>query len=162
MKPHSLGAWRREVGYVAQDDRLISGTIAENISFFDPDLDMQKVHGAALGAYIHEEIMRMPMQYLSLVGDMGSALSGGQKQRILLARAIYRNPKILILDEGTANLDAETEALIVRVVKAFPSTRIVVAHRPALLEAADVVYCLRDGNLHRMHRSELRLGEIMA
>lgn len=82
----------------------------------------------------------MPMQYLTLVGDMGSTLSGGQRQRILLARALYRNPKILILDEGTANLDKQNEELIANLIDQMTITRIVVAHRPALLRRAERVF----------------------
>jgi ATP-binding cassette subfamily B protein RaxB len=133
-------AWRNEVGVVAQDDRLLSGTIADNIAGFDPDLDMQRVVSAAMGAQVHGDIMRAPMQYLTLVGDMGSTLSGGQRQRVLLARALYRNPKILILDEGTANLDEQNEALIADLIDQMQITRIVVAHRPALLRRAKRVF----------------------
>ena len=140
-------AWRAQVGVVSQDDRLLSGTIADNIAFFDPDLDMQRVQQAAWAAQVHEDILRMPMQYLSLVGDMGSTLSGGQRQRVLLARALYRQPRILILDEGTANLDVETEEVIGDLIAALPITRIVVAHRPALLKRADRVLTVQDGRL---------------
>lgn len=140
-------SWRENVGVVAQDDRLLSGTIADNIAFFDPDLDMERVQQAAFAAQVHEDIARMPMQYLSLVGDMGSALSGGQKQRILLARALYRRPSILVLDEGTANLDVQTEEVIADLIAQLPITRIVIAHRPALLERADRVLVMASGNL---------------
>jgi ATP-binding cassette subfamily B protein RaxB len=133
-------SWRNEVGVVAQDDRLLSGTIADNIGGFDPDLDMQRVVSAAVASQVHADIMRSPMQYLTLVGDMGSTLSGGQRQRVLLARALYRNPKILILDEGTANLDEQNEALIADLIDQMPITRIVVAHRPALLRRAKRVF----------------------
>jgi len=133
-------SWRDEIGVVAQDDRLLSGTIADNIAGFDPDLDMQRVVQAAIAAQVHSDIMRAPMQYLTLVGDMGSTLSGGQRQRVLLARALYRNPKILILDEGTANLDEQNEALIADLIDQMPITRIVVAHRPALLRRAKRVF----------------------
>ena len=87
----------------------------------------------------------MPMQYLSLVGDMGSTLSGGQRQRVLLARALYRRPKILVLDEGTANLDERTEELIADLIAELPITRIVVAHRPALIRRATCVYSVEGG-----------------
>lgn len=101
------------MGVVMQDDRLLSGTLAENIAFFDTNMDMARVEKCARAAAIHDEIEAMPMGYQSLVGDMGSALSGGQMQRMLLARALYPNPAILMLDEGTANLDAESERKII-------------------------------------------------
>lgn len=138
-------AWRQHVGVVAQDDRLLSGSVADNIAFFDPDLDMQRVEAAAVSARVHNDINCMPMQYRSLVGDMGSSLSGGQRQRILLARALYRNPRILILDEGTANLDPKTEDEIAELVGQLAITRIVIAHRPALIERADRVFMITGG-----------------
>ena len=95
-----------------QDDQLLSGTIADNICFFDPTFDHQWMIDCAQTAGIHDEIMAMPMAYNSLIGDMGSSFSGGQKQRVLLARALYRKPKILFLDEGTAHLDVEKERQI--------------------------------------------------
>ena len=140
-------AWRRHFGVVSQEDQLLSGTIADNIAFFDPDLDMRRVHQAALAAKVHEDIVRMPMQYLSIVGDMGSGLSGGQRQRVLLARALYREPSVLFLDEGTANLDGETEQEIVDLIRHMSVTRVVVAHRPALIEAADAVYRVAGGKV---------------
>lgn len=142
--PELWQAWRSQVGVVAQDDRLLSGSIADNIAFFDQDLDMEHVVATASAACVHEDIARMPMQYLSLIGDMGAALSGGQRQRILLARALYRNPKLLLLDEGTANLDEQAEEAIARLVSSLPITRIVVAHRPALIRNASRI-CRVDG-----------------
>ena len=140
-------SWRKHVGVVTQDDQLLSGTIADNISFFDPEIDMAKVQDAARAAKVHDDIVSMPLQYLSPVGDMGSTLSRGQHQRVLLARALYRDPRVLFLDEGTANLDQDTEAKIVELVASLPITRIVVAHRPALLQAADTVYHVVDGTV---------------
>ncbi|MEP3889175.1 MAG: peptidase domain-containing ABC transporter [Hellea sp.] len=131
--------WRERIGVVMQDDKLLSGTIADNISFFDPEMDMKKVVEAARKAQIHDEISAIPMNYASMVGDMGSILSGGQKQRVLLARALYHDPKVLFLDEGTANLDAKTERIIVDIIANMPITRIIVAHRPAFIEASDRV-----------------------
>ena len=150
-------AWREKIGVVAQDDRLLSGTIADNIAFFDPDLDMLRVQQAAAAAQVHDDIALMPMQYLSLVGDMGSTLSGGQRQRVLLARALYRQPHILILDEGTANLDVQTEEVVAGLIAQLPITRIVVAHRPALLQHADRVLLLKDGALGEIEE-EARLA----
>ncbi len=137
-----LAQWRQHIGVVMQDDRLLSGTIADNISFFDPEMDMQKVYRAAQAAHIHEEIKTIPMNYLSMVGDMGSILSGGQKQRVLLARALYHSPSVLFLDEGTANLDSETEKEIVSVIAQLDITRVIVAHRPAFIKAANQLFTL--------------------
>ena len=129
--------WRSQIGVVMQDDRLLSGTLADNISFFDPEIDMQRVYKAATSAQIHDTIAALPMNYQLQIGDMGSVLSGGQRQRVLLARALYQDPSVLFLDEGTANLDVETESAIVKIIKDLPITRIIVAHRPAFLEASD-------------------------
>lgn len=137
--------WRSQVGVVAQDDQLLSGSIADNIAFFDPDMNMEQIVTAATAARVHDNIMRMPMQYLSLVGDMGSALSGGQRQRVLLARALYRQPRLLLLDEGTANLDEEVEAEIADLIAALPITRIAIAHRPALIQKAHRILRFSEG-----------------
>jgi ATP-binding cassette subfamily B protein RaxB len=102
-------AYREQIAAVMQDDQLLSGSIADNICFFDQSFDMDWMMQCARMAAIHDEIMAMPMTYNSLIGDMGSSLSGGQKQRVLLARALYRRPKILFLDEGTAHLDVALE-----------------------------------------------------
>ena len=131
--------WRSKIGVVMQDDKLLSGTIADNISFFDPEMDMNKVVEAAKKAQIHDEIAAIPMNYTSMVGDMGSILSGGQKQRVLLARALYHDPQVLFLDEGTANLDTKTEQTIVEIIAKMPITRVIVAHRPAFIKASDNV-----------------------
>jgi ATP-binding cassette subfamily B protein RaxB len=147
-------SWRNDIGVVAQDDRLLSGTLADNIAGFDPDLEMERVIAAAVAAQVHADIMRTPMQYLTLVGDMGSTLSGGQRQRVLLARALYRSPKILILDEGTANLDEQNEALIADLIDEMQITRIVVAHRPALLRRAKRVFTVSSRKLIPVERGD--------
>lgn len=154
--------WRSQIGVVAQDDRLLSGTLADNIAFFDPDLNMERVQRAAVAARVHDEIARMPMNYLTLVGDMGSSLSGGQRQRILLARALYRQPRVLILDEGTANLDPVTEDAIADLISGMHITRIVVAHRPALIGRATRVVRVESGQLVdiRSARALREAGEV--
>lgn len=139
--------WRSSIGVVQQDDELLMGTIADNICFYDAYLDMKRVIECATAAAVHEEISAMPMGYLSLVGDMGSSLSGGQRQRVLLARALYRRPKLLFLDESTANLDAEAEVRIADLIENLPVTRVVIAHRPELVLRARKVFELRHGRL---------------
>ena len=126
-------------GSVAQDDVLFSGSISENISFFDENPQPQKVAHCAQMAMIHEEIAQMPMGYETLIGDMGSALSGGQKQRIILARALYREPKILFLDEATSHLDVANEKAINENLKALNITKIMVANRKETIDSADRV-----------------------
>jgi len=143
-------AWRESFGTVMQDDTLLAGSIAENIAFFDATIDMDRVREAARDASIAGEIEAMPMEYGTLVGDMGAQLSGGQRQRILIARALYRKPKIILFDEGTANLDAENETRIAEVLANLAPTRIVVAHRSHLVSVADIVYEVRGGRVSRV------------
>lgn len=149
-----LRAVRTRMGVVMQDDRLLSGPLADNIAFFDPDMDMTKVEQCARAAHIHDEIAAMPMGYRTLVGDMGSALSAGQLQRVLLARALYSEPALLVLDEGTANLDTSNERRIVAALSALPITQLIIAHRPQAIAAATRVVALVDGRLQEVqHRS---------
>jgi len=148
MQRYGYAAMRRRVGTVMQDDTLFAGSIAENITFFDTEPDLDKLASCARRAAIHQDVLAMPMGYNSLVGEMGGILSAGQRQRILLARALYREPEILILDEGTANLDATTEATIVRMIRDLDITRICVAHRNAMVTVADRVVLVQGGSLH--------------
>jgi ATP-binding cassette subfamily B protein RaxB len=129
--------YREHVGAVMQEDQLLSGSIADNICFFDPSFDHERMVQCAHLAGIHKEIMDMPMTYNSLIGDMGSSLSGGQKQRVMLARALYRQPRILFMDEGTAHLDVDSEKHINDSLKRLQITRISVAHRPEIGSGAD-------------------------
>jgi ATP-binding cassette subfamily B protein RaxB len=144
-------ALRKSIGVVVQDDQLLSGWIADNICFFDESFELEHMMRCAQLAGIHEEICRMPMAYNSLIGDMGTSLSGGQKQRILLARALYRRPRLLFMDEGTSHLDLATERQVTAAVKALGLTRIVIAHRPETIASAPRWLMLCDGQLSEPH-----------
>jgi ATP-binding cassette subfamily B protein RaxB len=132
-----LEAYRAQIGCVLQDDRLFAGSIAENIAGFNPSPDPELIQQVARFAAIHSEIVHMPMGYETLVGDMGSSLSGGQMQRIVLARALYRGPRILLLDEATSHLDEENERAINEAIRRLPISRVIVAHRRSTLDMAD-------------------------
>lgn len=138
---------RRMIGTVMQDDVLFAGSIADNISFFDIHADTEWIARCAEMAAIAGDIAGMPMQYNTLVGDMGTVLSGGQKQRILLARALYKKPSILFLDEATSHLDVDREQQVNAAVKALNMTRIIVAHRPETIATADRVVVIHAGKI---------------
>ncbi|PMQ13997.1 Lactococcin-G-processing and transport ATP-binding protein LagD [Pseudomonas sp. AD21] len=131
------------IGTVLQDDDLFSGSIADNICFFDHQPDQEWIETCARMAAIDDDIKSMSMGYNTSIGDMGSVLSGGQKQRILLARALYKRPKILLLDEATSHLDLEKEKEVNNAVANLKMTRIIVAHRPDTIAAADRVIQMR-------------------
>lgn len=128
--------YRQQVAAVMQNDELLSGSVADNIAFFDSPIDMKKVMYCAELAAIHDDISAMPMGYDSLIGDMGSSLSGGQKQRVILARALYKKPKILFMDEATSHLDTVLEADINEAVKSLDITRVIIAHRKETIASA--------------------------
>lgn len=137
--------YRDLIGSVMQNDILFAGSIMDNISFFDASLDKVQVEKAARVAQIHGDIMAMPMGYNSMVGDMGSSLSGGQVQRVILARALYRQPRVLILDEATSHLDVARESAINDAIKHMNITRIMIAHRPETILSADrIIQISRD------------------
>lgn len=129
--------YRDLIGSVMQNDMMFAGSIMDNISFFDASLDKARVEWAARIAQIHGDIMAMPMGYNSMVGDMGSSLSGGQVQRVILARALYRQPRLLILDEATSHLDVARESAINDAIKHMSITRVIIAHRPETIMSAD-------------------------
>ena len=136
-----------QLGVVLQDDTLFAGSIIENIAMFDENPSLDQVTAAAKAAAIASDIQAMPMAYETMVGDMGAALSGGQKQRLLLARALYRLPRILVVDEGTSALDEERERQVNAAVAGMGITRVIVAHRKETVASAARRYLLRDGNL---------------
>src|SRR5439155_11022007 len=151
---------REQVGVVMQDDQLLSGSIQENISFFDTTVDPAWVQRCAEAAGIHNDIMRMPMGYHTLVGDMGGALSGGQRQRILLARALYRKPRILFLDEGTAHLDPAMEQQVNSEIGKLAITRVIIAHRPQTVAAADRILVVHQGRVSEVTKPTPALARV--
>lgn len=142
-----FAAYRSQLGAVMQDDALFSGSLRDNISFFDTSPDEEEIVRACMSASIMDDIERMPMRLNTLVGDMGSSLSGGQYQRVLLARALYRKPKILFLDEATSHLDTARENKVNEAIKRLKITRITVAHREETLKCADRVVLLQSGRV---------------
>ncbi|PCE23554.1 hypothetical protein BWP39_28140 [Paraburkholderia acidicola] len=134
-----LSNYQSMLGVVMQDDRLFAGSIADNISFFDPAPDDAWIRKCAELASIRDEILAMPMGFHTHIGDMGSALSAGQRQRVMLARALYRRPRILLLDEATSNLDLDNERSVNLAIQALNITRVVIAHRPETIASADRV-----------------------
>ncbi len=140
-------AWRQQVGTVMQDDTLFSGSVAENICFFDPRPEPARIEESARLAAIADDIEAMPMGYQTLVGDMGTVLSGGQKQRVMLARALYKQPQVLVLDEATSHLDIKREAEVNASIAGLNITRIVIAHRPETIGAAQRVIEMSRGQV---------------
>ena len=160
LKRIGLRKFRDMVGTVMQDDQLFAGSIADNIAFFSPDMDLGWVAECAKLAAVDADIRAMPMAYNTLIGDMGAALSGGQKQRILLARALYKRPKILFLDEATSALDVGNEKLVNSAVQRLSLTRIIIAHRPETIAMADRVIVLSGGRVaQEMRKIEGRSDE---
>ncbi|MFT4926227.1 MAG: ATP-binding cassette subfamily B protein RaxB, partial [Phenylobacterium sp.] len=129
--------YRQQIAAVMQNDELLSGSVADNIAFFDTPINMELVMKSAMMAAIHQDIAKMPMGYESLIGDMGSSLSGGQKQRLILARALYKQPKILFMDEATSHLDTQLESDINQAIKQLDMTRVIIAHRKETIASAD-------------------------
>ena len=139
--------YRSIVGAVMQDDQLFAGSVTDNIAFGEDNFDQARVEAAARLASVHEEIAAMPMGYHSLIGDMGTTLSGGQKQRVILARALYRKPRILFLDEATSHLDVERERLVNEAVRRLKLTKVIIAHRPETIASADRVLVMTGGRI---------------
>lgn len=151
-----LAEYRGMIASVMQDDHLFAGSVLDNICFFDPRVDRPWAEECGRLASVHEDIMAMPMGYQTLIGDMGTALSGGQKQRVLLARALYRRPRILFLDEATSHLDVVLERAVNTAIKKLQLTRINIAHRPETIAMADRVLVLHGGKVAQ----EVRQAEI--
>jgi ATP-binding cassette subfamily B protein RaxB len=147
IKQLGLANYRELVGTVMQDDVLLSGSIIDNIIFYDTPGDLDHAFECARLAAIYDEIVAMPMGFQTVIGDLGSSLSGGQKQRILLARALYKRPRILTLDEATSHLDVNNERRVNQAINQLQLTRIIVAHRPETIQSAQRIVALDGGRV---------------
>jgi ATP-binding cassette subfamily C protein len=159
--PTRLGA---HIGYLPQDIELFDGTIAENIARFEPDADPEAIFAAARTANVHDMILRLPDGYDTRIGEAGAALSAGQRQRIGLARALYRDPFLIVLDEPNSNLDAEgdqalTEAILD--VRRRGGIVVVIAHRAAALAGVDLVLALAGGRIQAFGQKEETLRQVL-
>lgn len=141
------GQVRQMIGAVMQEDRLFRGAILDNITFFSQHSDLEWAQHCAQLAQLHEDIIALPMGYQTLIGEMGNSLSGGQKQRLLLARALYKRPRLLILDEATSHLDVTNEIVISSTLRNLGLTILLIAHRPETIASADRVVELDAGRL---------------
>ncbi len=154
----------RHVGYLPQDVELFTGTVAQNIARFDPDSQAEAVITAATHAHVHELILRLPEGYETEVGPRGHSLSAGQAQRIALARALYLDPFLVVLDEPNSNLDAEGEQALTQAiteVRARGGIAVVVAHRPSALAAVDLILVIGEGRVQAFGRKDEVLPKIL-
>lgn len=160
VKELTLQSLRANIAPVSQDTFLFNGTIADNIRYADPYASDEDVVAAAQAAHIHNNIMNMPDQYETKVGERGMRLSGGQKQRVAIARAILRQAPIIILDEATASVDAETEREIQQAIAELSGKRtiIAIAHRLSTIHNADQILVLEEGKIvqHGKHADLLQ------
>jgi ABC-type multidrug transport system fused ATPase/permease subunit len=166
IRDYALRQLRAQIGFVLQDTVLLRGTVRDNIGFGRPDATEDEIVEAAKLANAHEFITRMPKGYDSVVGDRGMTLSGGQRQRIGIARALIRDNPILILDEPTAALDAESEHLVIEALERLVAGRtvIAIAHRLSTLRNADKIIVVKDGVVAEdgTHQQLLALGGVYA
>ena len=140
ITPGNVSVLRNSVGVILQEDLLFKGSILENVALFNEQTDMGRVEECCRLCLIHEDIMHLPLRYQSEVGDLGSNLSTGQQQRLLLARALYKQPTMLILDEETANLNEDIEKKILHNLKSLGKTVIFSSHSRHVQDFADAVW----------------------
>lgn len=154
----------RHIGYLPQDVELFSGTIAQNICRFAEDATPEAIVAAATAARVNDLILRLPNGYDTEIGEGGTALSAGQRQRIALARALYGDPFLVVLDEPNSNLDAEGEQALseaIMSVRARGGIVVVVAHRPSALASADLVLMMQDGRMQAFGPKDEVLGKVL-
>ncbi|HHW7568865.1 TPA: ATP-binding cassette domain-containing protein [Mannheimia haemolytica] len=139
-----LSQYRSQIACVLQEDKFFSGSILENIVSFESNYDREWAIECSKLANIHNDIMAMPMNYETLLGELGNNLSGGQRQRLFIARALYKKLKILLMDEATSHLDEENEKLVNQAISRMKITRIIIAHRQSTIQSADRIIALND------------------
>ena len=160
-EPEALG---QHIGYLPQDVELFAGTVAENIARFEPEPDAEAIIAAAKAAGVHELILRLPDGYDTQIGEGGAALSAGQRQRIALARALYGDPFLVVLDEPNSNLDAEGEQALTQAilgVRARGGIVVVIAHRPSALAGVDLVLVMADGQVQAFGPKDEVLNKVL-
>jgi ATP-binding cassette subfamily B protein RaxB len=153
-----LTQYRQQIAAVMQDDTLLSGSIADNLTFFEPEPNYLRMQQCAQMAAIDSDISKMIMGYNTLVGDMGSQFSGGQVQRLLLARALYQQPSLLFMDEATSHLDIDNEAKISEQIKHLEMTRVIIAHRPETIKQAQRVLVMHQGKVYTQDEKQKLVG----
>ena len=159
--PDALG---RHIGYLPQDVELLAGTVAENIARFETDADTEAVIAAAKAVGVHDLIVRLPAGYDTPIGEQGSALSAGQAQRIALARSVYRDPFLVVLDEPNSNLDSEGEEALTRAILGVRERKgivIVVAHRPSAIAGVDRLLMMNQGKAQAIGPKEDVLSKVL-
>jgi ATP-binding cassette subfamily C protein PrsD len=165
----ALDQWDRaalgdEIGYLPQDIELFAGTVADNIARFKPGFDPEDVVAAARAADVHDLILDLPNGYNTQVGEGGANLSGGQRQRIALARALFGNPFLVVLDEPNSNLDAEGELALsqaIAAVRAHKGIVVVIAHRPNALLHCNLIAMMADGKLEAFGEKDAVVGQVV-
>jgi ATP-binding cassette subfamily C protein len=164
LEQWNADALGHHIGYLPQDVELLSGSVAENIARFERDADPQAIVAAAQAAGVHDMIVNLPEGYETQVGEQGTALSAGQAQRIALARALYREPFLVVLDEPNSNLDSDGDEALARAilgVRQRGGIVVVIAHRPSAIAGVDQLLMLRDGRAQAFGPKDETLAKVL-